>query len=83
MVNRTSETARTASKPDFRLIAPGFGRSQGNQPEVDRISFRLNLSEVVAIQIHNLVPGSREVLHERTLRVVAGIDLCESAELGV
>src|ERR1700731_5425550 len=39
--------------------------------------------KVVAIKVHYLVPRSREVLHKRLLRVVARIDFCESAELGI
>src|ERR1700675_41473 len=42
-----------------------------------------NSGKVVAIKVHYLVPRSRELLHKRLLRVVAGIDFCDCSELGV
>src|SRR4051794_38022558 len=39
--------------------------------------------QVVAIEVHHLGPRSREVLHERLLRVVTCIDFRERPELGV
>ena len=39
--------------------------------------------EVEPIEVHDLVPRRHEVTHELLLRVVAGVDLREGAELGV
>jgi len=39
--------------------------------------------EVEAVEVHDLRPGGDEVVHELLLRVVAGVDLGEGAELGV
>src|SRR5689334_6567368 len=39
--------------------------------------------EVEAVEVHDLVPGGDEVAHELLLRVVAGVDLGQGAELGV
>ena len=41
------------------------------------------LGQVVAIEVHHLVPRSHEVFHERLLRVVACIDFSDCPELGV
>ena len=41
------------------------------------------LRKVEAVEIHDLVPRRDEVLHELLLRVVAGVDLGDGAELGV
>ena len=38
--------------------------------------------EIKAIEIHHLVPGRNEVLHELLLCIVARVDLCEGAQLG-
>src|SRR5437016_3783906 len=39
--------------------------------------------QVVAIEIHDLVPGSHEVTHELLLRVVTRVDLRQRSELRV
>src|SRR5581483_9117754 len=39
--------------------------------------------KVVAIEIHDLVPRSGEVLHKSLLGVVARVDFCERPQLGV
>ena len=39
--------------------------------------------QVEAIEVHHLGPGGRELLDELPLAVPAGVDLGESAELGV
>src|SRR5215510_13898875 len=39
--------------------------------------------QVVAIEVHHLVPRSHEVLHKRLLRVVTSIDFRDCPELGV
>src|SRR5688500_5882465 len=39
--------------------------------------------EVVAIQVHDLVPCSHKVFHELLLRSRAAVDLCEGTQLRV
>jgi hypothetical protein len=39
--------------------------------------------QVVAIQVHHLVPGGHEVPHELFLAVVARVDFCQRSELRV
>src|ERR1035441_706387 len=48
-----------------------------------QLSFPSSSVKVVAIEVHHLVPRSREVLHKRLLRVVTCIDFRDCAELGV
>jgi hypothetical protein len=43
----------------------------------------LRSDEVEAIEIHDLVPRRDEIIHERLLGVVTGVDLRQSPELGV
>jgi hypothetical protein len=47
-------------------------------------AFRDNyLFKIEAIQVHDLVPGGDEVMHKLLLRVVAGINFGDGAELGI
>jgi len=39
--------------------------------------------DVEAIEVHHLVPGRHEILDELLLRVLAGVDLGQGAQLGV
>src|SRR4051794_25213284 len=44
---------------------------------------RTRSGEVESIEVHDLVPRSREVAHELRLGVVTGVDLRDRSELGV
>jgi hypothetical protein len=50
------------------------------------VTFDVRLSlllQVIAVEVHDLVPGSQEVLHEPLFRIVAGVDFRQRAELRV
>src|SRR5262249_45483152 len=74
---RASRYAR-APKTDVRIC-------RSKQQDLVTGSFRLlaRPGEVVAIQVHNLVPRGDKVFHELLLRSRAGIDLCEGTKLRV
>ena len=56
----------------------GYGVSRG------RIGFDLPFPQKIeTVCVHHLVPGSHKVLHEGFLRIAAGIDLGDGAELRV
>src|SRR5882724_6840546 len=44
---------------------------------------RRESGEVVAVEVHHLVPGRHEIFHKLLLRVRARIDFCKGPELGV
>ena len=63
---RTTATERNKAVPVTSLGA-GRGRAPASVPGLRE--------KVVAIEVHDLVPGSHEVTRELLLRVVTGVDL--------
>src|ERR671912_883171 len=52
-------------------------------PFVPRTPPLRGAGEVVPVEVHDLVPGCHEVVHELLLRVVARIDLRDGPQLGI
>ena len=76
---RKAMTAAGA-KPRVRVpFDPPHGLAQGDH----RDGHPPGSPQVVAVEIHHLVPGADEVAHECPLRVVARVDLREGSELRV
>ena len=48
-----------------------------------RIDTSPRLGKVEAIEIHDLVPCSHEVMHEAFLRVITRVDFSDGSELGI
>ena len=58
----------------------GFATPASSSPDGP---FLLRLHQVVAIQVHHLVPRRHKGMHERLRRVATRIDFREGSELGV
>ena len=60
-----------------------FREKQKPGQRTDRVEYvrRLLSVEIEAIEIHHLVPGRDEVLHEGLLGIVTSIDFSDGAEL--
>src|SRR4051812_42148084 len=55
---------------------------KGARREV-HLPYAITLDQVVAVEVHHLIPGSHEVTHELLLRVVTCVDLRQRPELRV
>ena len=78
-------------RPDFLLTAcasaTGFvspnARSWLRSGSPRRTTVQPRSSKVEAVLVHDVVPGRHEVPHERLLRIVLPVDLCNRPELRV
>ena len=70
-------THTTAPLQPFDFMAAYTGKSAGGKIRL------VKSRKVEAIEVHHLVPCRHEVMHERLLRIAAGIDFRERTELGV
>ena len=74
------EVAESLGLPLYEWNIKSTTKAQQGLYEYDAVT---RLREIETIQVHDLVPGSDEIVHKHLLRIIGPIDLGNRTQLGV